>query len=137
MSLPASQQRILDGIADALRISEPRLASMFAMFTRLTKNEAAPWREQLPRRRLRDVLTAIKIRCSGRSCGARWFALRLSQLALGLVLAGLVISMTSHRPAGCIGSPTRARASAQLLGLSCPQQASGTGALVGKQRWRR
>lgn len=51
MSLPPAQQRILDGIADALRASEPRLAAMFAIFTKLTKNDAAPWREQLPARR--------------------------------------------------------------------------------------
>jgi hypothetical protein len=48
MSLPATQQRELDGIAEALRASEPRLASMFAAFTRLNRTEAWPRREQLP-----------------------------------------------------------------------------------------
>ncbi len=47
MSLPAGQQRILDGIAEVLRANEPRLASMFAIFTRLSKDEPPPRREQL------------------------------------------------------------------------------------------
>jgi hypothetical protein len=42
MSLPAGQQRILDAIEDALRASEPLLASMFAIFDRLSTNEAWP-----------------------------------------------------------------------------------------------
>lgn len=48
MSLPTDQQRTLDQMSEALRASDPRLASMFAMFTRLTGNEAAPRSEQLP-----------------------------------------------------------------------------------------
>jgi hypothetical protein len=48
LSLPAAQERALERIAEALRSSEPRLASMFAIFTRLTQNESRPRREQLP-----------------------------------------------------------------------------------------
>jgi hypothetical protein len=47
MSLPACQQRVLDTIENALQRREPRLASMFAMFTRLNKNEGAPRTERL------------------------------------------------------------------------------------------
>ena len=47
MSLPASQQRVLDRIEAALKKREPRLASMFAMFTRLTTHELLPRIEAL------------------------------------------------------------------------------------------
>ena len=43
MSLPASQQRMLDRIDRMLRDSDPRLAALFSIFTRLT------WDEEIPR----------------------------------------------------------------------------------------
>ena len=49
MSLPASQQRVLDRIEEALKKHEPRLASMFAMFGRLTAHEGLPRIEVLER----------------------------------------------------------------------------------------
>jgi len=48
VGLPASQQRVLDRIESALQVCEPRLASMFAIFTRLTRGEAVPQTESLP-----------------------------------------------------------------------------------------
>lgn len=53
MSLPARQRRMLDGIEVALRASEPRIASMFAIFTRLAENDRAALPERLPRFRFR------------------------------------------------------------------------------------
>jgi hypothetical protein len=50
MSLPAWQERILSGIEDALRKGEPRLASRFAIFSRLTRGEELPRTEQLMQR---------------------------------------------------------------------------------------
>jgi hypothetical protein len=47
MSLPARQQRVLDRIEHSLQACEPRLQSMFAMFTTLARDEAMPWREAL------------------------------------------------------------------------------------------
>src|SRR5215472_4868384 len=59
MSLPACQERILSGIEDALRKGEPRLASRFAIFSRLTRGEELPRTEQLtPQPWLRRVLTS-------------------------------------------------------------------------------
>ena len=53
MGLPACQERILNGIEDELREGAPRLASRFAIFARLTRDEELPRTEQLvPRRRL-------------------------------------------------------------------------------------
>ncbi len=53
MSLPAGQQRILDAIAGALQVRDPRLAGMFTIFTRLTRAEPMPTRESIDGGRLR------------------------------------------------------------------------------------
>src|SRR6516225_7630087 len=47
MGLPASQQRVLDRIEEALKRREPRLVSMFAIFTRLNLGERLPARAVL------------------------------------------------------------------------------------------
>lgn len=48
MTLPASQQHELDAIDDLLQSAEPRLATLFGMFTDLTRLEAMPAVETLP-----------------------------------------------------------------------------------------
>ncbi len=47
MSLPASQQRALDAIDSDLRVADTRLASMFRVFTELTRLEKMPRIETL------------------------------------------------------------------------------------------
>jgi hypothetical protein len=47
VSLPVSEQRVLDGIENALEGGEPRLGSMFAIFTRLTRDDEVPRTEAL------------------------------------------------------------------------------------------
>lgn len=61
MSLPARQQRALDGIEGALRVSEPRMAAMFAIFTRLTQDDGPAAAERLsqPRGRVSAGLRAL------------------------------------------------------------------------------
>jgi hypothetical protein len=63
MSLPACQERALSSIEGALKASEPHLASMFAIFTRLNQGEpvgAEPLvRERLRWLRPRRALSAI------------------------------------------------------------------------------
>ena len=48
VSLPASQERVLHGIENDLEGGEPRLGSMFAIFTRLTRDDGVPRTESLP-----------------------------------------------------------------------------------------
>jgi hypothetical protein len=50
VSLPVSQQRVLQGIESALESGEPRLRSMFAIFSRLARDDGAPRTESLPPR---------------------------------------------------------------------------------------
>jgi hypothetical protein len=47
VNLPAGQQQVLDRIESDLEGCEPRLRSMFAIFTRLTRDEGAPRTESL------------------------------------------------------------------------------------------
>jgi hypothetical protein len=72
MSLPPRQQRVLDQIAQALQTGDPRLKSMFSIFTRLASLDAMPATEaitdvitaRLPRRRTLIpvmVITALSI----------------------------------------------------------------------------
>ena len=86
MSLPASQQRVLDRIEEALKKREPRLASMFAMFTRLNINERLPRIEALevmqwwhPRR--------YRVRMPAR-------AMLFLSLAIALIVSAVFIGMS-------------------------------------------
>ena len=64
MSLPACQERMLSGIEKALRAGEPRMASRFTIFTRLTSGRGSPRTEQLmPQPWLQRVLAS-----AGRAC---------------------------------------------------------------------
>jgi hypothetical protein len=47
VSLPASQQRILDRIERKLRDSDPRLTALFSIFGRLTRDEDMPRAEEI------------------------------------------------------------------------------------------
>jgi hypothetical protein len=51
MSLPVSEKRALTGIEQRLLYRDPRLTSLFGIFTRLTRHEAMPTIEQLRRKR--------------------------------------------------------------------------------------
>lgn len=51
--MPTGQQRVLDRIETDLEGAEPRLRAMFAIFTRLTRDEGAPQTESLRRQERR------------------------------------------------------------------------------------
>jgi len=66
MSLPPGQLRVLERIEGKLSESDPRLISLFTIFTRLTRTEKMPWIEQVRARRV-----AYRIARMG-----RWFRRR-------------------------------------------------------------
>jgi hypothetical protein len=114
MTLPRTQQRALDAIAAALQASEPRLAAMFAMFGRLTEDDAAPRREELPTLRwyrlvlLRPsrLLRAARHRPAGprRARERRQRVVRaliLGQVALAVVIGAVLLGLTSHSSPAC------------------------------------
>ncbi len=105
MSLPASQQRILDRIEGMLRDSDPRLAALFVIFTRLTRDEEMPRMEELRARltRLRAWIscrTAPVRRLSGRP-SARMRAIMFFPAALVAMLCALLVGAGSPGVARC------------------------------------
>jgi hypothetical protein len=127
MTLPAAEQRALDGMAEAMRASELRLVSMFTMFTLLTGNEAAPGREHLPPRPLRDFVGVLAFwrhaGATGRRRSAAWRrALLAAQLAIGVGLVGLLVGMSGGNSAGVQeGLPKgRAQLGPALRPVICP-----------------
>lgn len=101
MSLPASQQRVLSRIEEALQSRDPRLKTLFSTFTRLTGHEAMPATEQLrPAGWLRRQPGAVIM------------------LGLTLVLAIVVVGSLGGSGRLC-GSAGRPPANAVALGHGC------------------
>ncbi|HUL24762.1 MAG TPA: hypothetical protein VLW44_03190 [Streptosporangiaceae bacterium] len=102
MSLPARQLRKLEEIEGGLTGSDPRLRSLFSIFTRLTRGEAMPWFEEVPVRPIRDGLAAVRggFRWIARRPAARVRALLLLPAALSALLCGIMIAgfTGAHRP---------------------------------------
>ncbi len=136
MSLPARQQRILDGIGDTLRISEPRLAAMFAIFTRLHRNEPEPSRERLAIPAPAGWLAALAGRLPGwpaSSLRRNWRRmLVLSQVAIAFIVLLLVVGLTAHAPPGCGGTRVTRAAVSASRDQECPAQAGAGVAPLGK-----
>jgi hypothetical protein len=61
MGLPASQRRILERIEIALRGSDPRLTALFAIFSRLNRDEEMPRVEQV-RARMAVIMARLRYR---------------------------------------------------------------------------
>ena len=100
MSLPSGEQQILDGIAETLRASEPRLASMFAIFGRLFKNEGPPLRERLPAARPFARLAAVRHRLSTMRGARARRGRRRETSSSGASLPGASLSSASSDGAG-------------------------------------
>jgi hypothetical protein len=106
MSLPARQQRVLDRIEEVLKKREPRMASMFAMFTRLNLGERLPWIEALE-----TVPWWSPRRYRGRMPPR---AVLFLSLAIALIVSAVFIGM-SQSPGNC-RAPLTPHGS--LIGLS-------------------
>jgi hypothetical protein len=99
MSLPAREQRALDGIEITLQADEARLASMFTFFTYLCRDEAKPVIEDLgtPSRRPRG----------SRRAGARVRSTMLFPIVImivitiGIVTPAVLVSLTGGHSRGC------------------------------------
>jgi len=109
MSLPARQQRKLREIEGGLTGSDPRLRSLFGIFTRLATGEAMPWFEAVPTRPVADALAAFRslIRRIARRPASRVRALLLLPAALSAMVCGIMIA------AGLSGAQRSAHASAK------------------------
>jgi len=104
MSLPTGQQRVLEKIEGRLAQSDPRLVSLFTIFTRLTLAEKMPWIEQIRARPVAYRIGRIGawFRGIGRRPAARVRAMMLLPAALIAMACALTIAFGfpgSHRPA--------------------------------------
>jgi hypothetical protein len=95
VSLPAGQQQVLDRIETDLEGCEPRLRSMFAIFTRLTRDEGAPRTESL---RLESRLRWTRPD-RGLTCTLR--AVIAAPLFLGLVALFLFMGINNSAAHDC------------------------------------
>jgi hypothetical protein len=89
MSLPARQQRVLDGIEGVLQASEPHMAAMFAMFAQLTRDDGPAATEQLRVSRVRAV-TQLR-------------GLALIPVMVAMVIVGIVLGGSGRGSVGCAG----------------------------------
>jgi hypothetical protein len=117
MSLPSSQQRILDRIDGMLRDSDPRLTAMFVIFTRLARDEEMPRMEELRTRlaRLRAWMsrrTAPVRRLAGPP-SPRLRAILFFPAALAAMLCALLIGAGSPGAQRC--APALKTPAAELI----------------------
>ena len=104
MSLRVSEQRVLDRIENALEGGEPRLRTMFAIFTRLTRDDAVPPTEAIqPRKRLRRPRPASGV------AAARMRAIIAVPVILGLITLCIFMAINSSGAQGCRPGPVLAR----------------------------
>lgn len=131
LSLPVAQQRILDGMADRLRRTEPKLAGMYAVFTRLCLNDGLPRREQLSRGRGPRTFASLVARLPGRETarGRRAWRLTLvaSQLAIAIVLVAVLV-VVAIRPASSCGQTAPHRPAADARSW-CQAQTAANGSI--------
>jgi hypothetical protein len=112
MGLAAGQQRVLDGIERTLRSRDPRLASMFSIFTRLAGQDPMPRLEQLVPRG--QAMAARVGRGLGRVCPPRFRlgAVMIVPVVLIVIVCFAVLGPLTRSP-GC-GSVPQARTTAAL-----------------------
>jgi len=94
VTLPVDQQRVLDRIEGVLQASEPRLASMFSIFTQINADEpvgAEPLARPRPRpRRLRWLRAGTTI-----------YAFVLVPVMFAMITIGAMLSSRAHSVATC------------------------------------
>lgn len=139
MTLPASQQHALDAIDDGLRSAEPQLASMFGVFTDLTRLEAMPGVETLPPGRWwsRYRLPGHRYRpgrphhSGRRRADGRLGRIVLVPLLLAAAVSLVIVSLVNAGPTGRRGC---AQAVVMVMGAgmrSTPSKAVGTSSAAG------
>jgi hypothetical protein len=105
MGLPARQRRVLGRIESTLRGSDPRLAALYSIFARLTREEEMPRIEEL-RHRAMFFLSRVRLRLAavGAVASRRLLppprAVLLFPLALCLAAASIVFAIRAagHGP---------------------------------------
>jgi hypothetical protein len=108
MSLPACQQRALDHLEGALRASEPKLTSMYAIFAQLNAGEPIGT-EQLARKRLRWFQP-----------GTAMYAIVLIPVMFAAIIIGALLGGGARSTAACEASYSVGGVSPLASRPSCP-----------------
>ena len=114
MGLPACQQRALDRMEGALRASEPHLASMYTMFTRLNATEPVRT-EQLTRKRLRWIQP-----------GTAMYAIVLIPVMFAAIIVGALLGGGARTATACEASYSVGGVSPLTSRPSCTVPAKAT-----------
>jgi len=109
MSLTARQQRILNHMESALRARDPRLTSLFGIFTRLTSHEPMPPWEAISARVVRLARPVVLVPVT--------LAVLVAVITLGVLLP----------PPHCSAAGSRLVAVPAAHVLVCPSGVAGTG----------
>jgi hypothetical protein len=112
VSLPAGQQQVLDAIENDLEGCEPRLRSMFAIFTRLNRDEEAPRTESLRPQAGRPWLTRL-----GRRLAGTPRAIIAVPIVLGLLTLFVFLAISDSATRGC--TPAAGAHAAATARASC------------------
>lgn len=133
MSLPANQQRVLDGMERALQASEPHMASMYAIFARLHEGTEPVGAEPLQRRRWRGLQPG-----TGQS-GRGMYAMALIPVLFIMVVAGVLLGGSAHGLTTCGsgsaafgGSPWVTRSSCRTSGQTTSGQTTAGSATAAR-----
>jgi hypothetical protein len=120
VSLPAYQQFLLNGIDRALEARDPGLASKFALFTRMTKDDGPPRRERLaPGQSLPHRLVQTLVRAAKASTTIPVV------LVAGLMAAIIALGVITSRGAACPPSGETVHQLAQMRTAVCETSAHG------------
>jgi hypothetical protein len=121
MGLPVRQRMVLDRMDRTLRGTDPRLAALYAIFGRLTRDEAMPRFEQLRhglmarlgwlRRVLGVISRPLHIRFRRRQRIVLFYP-----LAIALAVGSIVLAVRSAPTRSCL--PVRAAAAAKNVAKS-------------------
>ena len=112
MSLPVCQQRVLDRMEGALRASEPHLASMYTIFTRLNASEPVH-AEQVARKRLRWLQP-----------GTAMYAIVLIPVMFAAIIVGALLGGGARSATACDASYSVGGVSPLTTRPSCPAKAT-------------
>jgi len=137
MGLPARQRRILERIESALRGSDPRLAALFSLFSRLNRDEEMPRIEQV-RARVAIIMARVGYRVAS---FARWFgAPRRAKLraalffpvALAIVASAIVVGARFPSANRCTAAPRTAGTAHNTARLKPCTPAAANPAVLGR-----
>lgn len=131
MSLPARERRCLTGIEAELDRSDPRLVSLFATFSRLTRQEEMPPLERL---RVRVDYATQRGRRMRKAALSRLRLIIIAPVAMVATCLALLIGGWSSGPSPCKVRPAASHSlhpspSALLQPRLCPPQGLRAGAV--------